>query len=112
MIRDEVLNVLREYLAVDVQADQWDEVPELSLILRGTDGIPSFEQMPVGVEVWTRAPVHQVLWAVAETTKMVTQRGWQWLQPGEELLGVAMFSEGWGVSSQVKDGEFDALRAY
>jgi hypothetical protein len=111
-LKDEVLTVLREYLAVDVHADEWDEPPSLSIIIRGTDGVPNFERMPVSLDAWEAAPVHKVLWATTQVTRMATERGWQWTDPGEEILGVALFSEGWGVSQKTPGPEVDALAAY
>lgn len=111
-MRDEIETVLTEYLAVDVKADTWDEAPGLSLIIRAADGAPRFELMPVGEEIWSRGHVHEVLRAVSHATRTFTAGGWNWLQPGEELLGVALFSEGWGVSSKSTGQEWEEVQTY
>lgn len=111
-LKEEILTSLRAYLAVDVSADEWDEEPSLVLIVRGTDGTPSFDPMPIPGAIWGAAPVHNVLWATAKTTQMFTEGGHVWVQPGETLLGVALFSEGWGVSTSVKNDELQQIQDY
>ena len=111
-MRDEILRVLREYLSADVSVDEWDEPPSLSLILRGPDEAVIFEPMPVGEDIWNMGPVHRVLEVVATVTRETTGRGWQWLSEDESLLGVALFSEGWGVSTTVQAGELSKIEKY
>ena len=111
IMKDEILRMLREYLSADVSLDEWDEPPVLSMILKGLDGAPIFEPMPIG-DIWGTAPVHHVLEVVATVTRETTGRGWQWLSEGESLLGVALFSEGWGVSTTVQAGELSRIEKY
>jgi hypothetical protein len=110
-MRDEILAELRMYLAADVSGDVWDEEPTLAIVLRRPDGGFTFETVPVG-DVWGKAPVHEVLHAVAVITGRFTADRWEWLRTGEALLGVVLFSEGWGVSTKVDAGEMEAIQAY
>lgn len=110
-MRDEILRSLKEQLDANVRNDEWDEPPLLCMIVRGTGGMLMFEPMPVG-SIWDKGPVHQILHVIAHITRSTSNSGWKWLQEDEALLGVALFSEGWAVSSDVKEGDYATIQAY
>lgn len=111
-LKDEILTSLKAYLAVDVSGGEWDEEPSLVLVTRVADGTSNFQPLPVPEAIWSAAPVPNVLWATAHTSQLFADRGYTWLDPDVSLLGVALFSEGWGVSTSVKSDELHQIQDY
>jgi len=103
-VKDTIQETLTQYLNLDAATGEWDEEPNLALIVQGADGEVTFAPVPVGTEAWSAAPPYQVVWAAGETARLVhSTTGWSPLEKGESLLGIALFSEGWGLSAKADD---------
>jgi len=99
-----VSEALARYLDVDVAADRWDEEPSLALIFKDPEGVVCFAPVPLGQGVWGAAEPHKVVWAAGQVALDLHRlSGWSPMEEGETLLGVVLFSEGWGVSSSAPD---------
>jgi hypothetical protein len=104
-----ISEALTRYLDIDVAADVWDERPSLALIYQDAEGVVCFGPVPLGESVWGTAPPHQVVWAAGEIARDLHRAaGWSPFEDGETLLGLVLFSEGWGVTGKPDDG----LREY
>jgi len=94
-----VSEALARYLDVDVAADKWDEEPSLALIFKDPEGVVCFAPVPLGQGVWGAAEPHKVVWAAGQVALDLHRlSGWSPMDEGETLLGVVLFSEGWGLS--------------
>ena len=94
-----IREALQQYLDVDIAADEWDEPPSLVLIVQRSDGTTEFVPVPVGDEGWAAGEPYRVVIATADATRILHERtGWTPFVAGEELLGVALFTEGWGLA--------------
>jgi len=102
--RDVIQEALQRQLDADVAIDVWDEPPNLALIVREGDGPPRFAPMPIDEETWGVAEPHRVMRAAAAAARTVHERtGWTPFEPGQELLGVAFFTEGYGLTQNDKE---------
>jgi len=98
---DAIREALQQYLDVDIAADIWDEEPNLVLIIRGTDDVLDFSEVPIDSDGWAAAEPYLVIRAAADAATLLHARtGWSPFVTGEELLGVAAFTEGWGLSER------------
>jgi hypothetical protein len=111
-VKDDVLTMLKEFLTLDVQGDEWDETPWLALVVRDNDGKVVLERMPVEEQMWSIAPVYRVVQAIADTTRSFTEKGWMWSEDAGRLLGVVLFSEGWGISVSATGDEMKSVQNY
>jgi hypothetical protein len=105
-----IQEALTQFLNIDVASGEWDEPPSLVLIVQNRDGSVTFDPVPVG-EAWGAAPPYMVIVAAGQSARKVHEiTGWSPLEKGENLLGIALFSEGWGLSADAADA--DALKAW
>jgi len=101
--REVIQEALQAQLDADVASDEWDVPPHLALIVR-VDGDLKFAPVPIEEETWGVAEPHRVIHAAADAAQQVHQRtGWTPFGPGQVLLGVAMFNEGWGVTENSRE---------
>lgn len=102
-MRSEIQEALQRQLDADVATDEWDEPPHLVLIVQ-ENGRLRFAPVPIDDETWGVAEPHRVIRAAADAARTVNQRtGWTPFEPGQVLLGVALFNEGWGVTENTRE---------
>jgi len=98
-----IQEALQAHLDADVAADEWDLPPHVALIMQIDDRL-QFAPIPIDDETWEVAEPHRVIRAAADAARTVNQRtGWTPFEPGQTLLGVAMFNEGWGVTENSRE---------
>lgn len=101
--RAAIQEALLAQLNADVAADVWDEVPDLVLIVQ-VNGRLKFAPVPIEDETWTVAEPHRIIRAAADAARQVNERtGWTPFEPGQVLLGIALFNEGWGVTENSRE---------
>lgn len=101
--RAAIQDALQRQLDAEVATDEWDLPPHLVIIVQ-VDGQLKFAPVPIDEATWGVAEPHRVINAAADAARQVHQRtGWTPFEPGQVLLGVAMFNEGWGVTENSRE---------
>jgi hypothetical protein len=103
---DTVVALLEEALQTEVLLDEWDEPPQLRLLISTpSNGVMKFMPLPIPGEIWERFHPYQVLNLSAEM--MDTSAVPPLDIPADEITieGLVLVNEGWALRSKTSDEE-------